>query len=131
MSTMRSMYAEYEQAREEFNAFCSNSKHASVVKDYEILKDKLERATERVKKFYGANHEDIGPKYKDFSVQYATVIDGPLLVRLLGDDADIYVEYKPVVNRDAYEAGLRSGHIPTKVAAKVEKKTPRVYAPKY
>lgn len=131
MTTMRSMYSEYEKAREEFNAFCSNSKHAAVVKDYEILKDKLERATERVKKFYGANHEDIGPKYKDFSIQYATVIDAAMLVQLLGDDSDMYIEYKPVVNRDAYEAGLRSGNISTKIASKVEKKTPRIYAPKY
>jgi hypothetical protein len=123
-------YEDYEVKREELSAFLADQKRATVINDYLSLRADLDAALERVKKVYAAHHEALGIAYKDFTCTYAMSVDAKRLIQLLGDDADIYIDHVPQVNRDAYDAGVRAGHIPASVARQVETRSPRIYKPK-
>lgn len=131
MKLLNDAYAEYEEHREEFHAFCADAKSARIIREYELLKSQVTRSADHVKSVYRANHAEIGTVYKDFSVSYATELDAEALLQELGDDAEIYIDYVPRINREAYDTGVRNGNISAETARAVERPQPRLKAPKF
>lgn len=123
-------YEEYEAKREELSAFLADPAVAAVISDYDALRAEVAASAERVKSVYAAHHGSIGVAYRDFTCAYALQLNAERFIELMGDEAEIYVTQVPKIDRDAYDTGVRQGHIPPSVARAVEKRVPRIYTPK-